>query len=80
MLIGAWFLMTLGLILVFKPIVRILNILPGLGSMVQGVLFIIFGIFSAIIVTLGFVGIKFWWLFLILGLLGIAYGLKKKSS
>lgn len=80
MFLGSWFLMALGFTLFFGPIIRVLNILPGLGSAVQMVLFLIFGVLSGIVVALGFIGIKFWWLILILGLLGIGFWMKKKHG
>lgn len=64
--IGAWLLMTIGFTLLFGPIATFLNILPGLGKMLNGILFIAFGIISLIIVTLGTIAIRYWWLVLII--------------
>ena len=63
--IGAWLLMTIGFTLLFGPIATFLNILPGLGKMLNGILFIAFGIISLIIVALGTIAIRYWWLVLI---------------
>ncbi len=64
--IGAWLLMTIGFTLFFGPIATFLNILPGLGKMLNGLLFIAFGVVSLVIVALGTIAIRYWWLVLII--------------
>ncbi len=59
--IAAWLLMTVGFVMLFGPLTTFLNILPGLGKFVSGILFVIFGVVSAIIVALGTVVIRYWW-------------------
>lgn len=46
----AWLLMTCGAVLLFGPIATLLNILPGLGKLFNGILFLVFGVISAIVV------------------------------
>lgn len=64
--IGAWLLMTVGFTLLFGPISTFLNILPGLGKMLNAVLFAVFGVLSLVIVALGTLAIRYWWLVLII--------------
>ena len=78
MLIGAWILMTLGFTMLFGPIVRILDIVPILGTAANFILLVVFGLFSAVLVGLGFIGFKFWWVLLILGLLAFGFWIQKK--
>lgn len=81
--IAAWLLMTIGFVMLFGPITTLLNILPGLGSLVSGVLFIVFGILSAVIVLLGTVVIRYWWAVLavlVLLVVGAVVLAKKKGS
>lgn len=81
--IAAWLLMTIGFVMLFGPITTLLNILPGLGSLVSGVLFLVFGILSAIIVLLGTVVIRYWWAVLgvlILLVIGAVVMAKRKGS
>ncbi|MBD3330520.1 hypothetical protein GF354_03235 [Candidatus Peregrinibacteria bacterium] len=66
----SWFLMTMGFTMLLGPITKILNILPGVGSLVNSLLFIIFGIVSAVIIFVAYLGMKFWWLMLLLVLIG----------
>ena len=67
----AWFLMTTGFTMFFGPITHILNILPGLGSLAGGLLWATFGLISAVVIFVAFIGFKFWWLILILLLVAL---------
>jgi hypothetical protein len=63
LLVFGWFLMTLGFTALFGPITFLLNVIPGLGSLTKGLLFLVFGVLSAILVFLAYLGIKYWWVF-----------------
>ncbi|MFT7183865.1 MAG: hypothetical protein ACI9QC_000190 [Oceanicoccus sp.] len=80
MAVGAWLLMTAGFTMFFGPITSILNILPGLGDLVKGVLAIAFGIISAVIVFVAYVGFKYWWLILLVLLVIGALVLRKAGN
>lgn len=69
----SWFLMTMGFTMILGPITKILNIIPGVGGLVSGLLFIVFGILSAIIIALGYVGMKYWWAILLGAIVLIGY-------
>ena len=75
--ISAWLLMTIGFTLLFGPIATFLNILPGLGKMLNGLLFITFGAVSLIIIALGTIAIRYWWLILIILAAGIVLAIAK---
>ncbi len=74
----SWFLMTTGFTMILGPITKILNIIPGVGGLVSGLLFIIFGILSAIIIGLSYVGMKYWWAILLLIVVAIGVFVMKK--
>jgi len=76
----SWFLMTTGFTMLFGPITKMLNIIPGVGGLVSGLLFIIFGIISAVIVLLGYVGMKYWWAILLLVFVGMGWLVYSKIS
>ncbi|MBU0614082.1 TMEM43 family protein [Patescibacteria group bacterium] len=81
MAFGAWLLMSLGFTMFFGPITKVLNIIPGLGSLVGGVLFAIFAVLSAIIILVAYIGLKFWWLILLLLVAGaVGLYMYKKSK
>ena len=65
MIILSWFLMTTGFTMLFGPITHLLSVIPGLGGLTKGLLFIVFGIISAIIVFVSYIGIKYWWVILL---------------
>lgn len=68
---AAWFFIASGLTALFGPIFALLNILPGLGSALSGLVFFINAIIAAVIVALGSLVIKFWYVFLALIVVGI---------
>jgi hypothetical protein len=74
----SWFLMTTGFTMLLGPITKILNIIPGVGGLVSGLLFIIFGIVSAVIIGLSYVGMKYWWAILLLIVVAIGVFVMKK--
>jgi hypothetical protein len=76
----SWFLMTTGFTMLFGPITKMLNIIPGVGGLVSGLLFIIFGIISAVIVLLGYIGMKYWWAIVLLVFAGLGYLVYSKLS
>src|SRR3989338_962692 len=63
--IVAWLLMTIGFVMLFGPVAALLNVLPGLGKLFNGILFLVFGVVSASIVMLGTIVIRYWWAVLI---------------
>lgn len=69
----AWLLMTSGLTMLVGPLTHLLNVIPGVGDLAKGLLGIVFGIVSAIVILVAYIGFKFWWIILI-GLL-IAAGI-----
>lgn len=75
--IAAWLIMTIGFIMLFGPITTFLNILPGLGKAVGGILFLVFGVVSAIFVLLGTIVIRYWWAVLIILIIGIVFAVTK---
>jgi len=76
----AWFLMTTGFTMLLGPITKILDIIPGVGGLVNGLLFIIFGIISAILILLAYIGFALWWA-IALGLIGAGgYFIYKKIN
>lgn len=74
----SWFLMTTGFTMILGPITKILNIIPGVGGLVSGLLFIIFGILSAVIIGLSYIGMKYWWAILLLIVVAIGVFVMKK--
>lgn len=78
MVAAAWILMTAGFTMFFGPLTHFLNILPGLGDLAKSLLGIVFGIISAIVIFVAFIGFKFWWLILILLLVGAGVFASKK--
>ncbi|MDX9971167.1 MAG: TMEM43 family protein [Candidatus Gracilibacteria bacterium] len=74
----SWFLMTTGFTMILGPITKILNIIPGVGGLVSGLLFIIFGILSAMIIGLSYIGMKYWWAILLLIVVAIGVFVMKK--
>lgn len=78
--IAAWLLMTIGFIMLFGPIAVFLDIVPGLGSVLNFVLFLIFGILSAIIVALGTIVVRYWWAILIVLVVLIVLGIMRKKK
>ncbi len=80
-LIGVtWFLMTSGFTMLLGPITKILDIIPGVGGLVNGLLFIVFGIVSAVIIFIAYIGIKFWWLILLILIALIGFIVYKKAK
>lgn len=80
---GAWFFIATGLTALFGPIFAILNILPGLGSALNGLVFFVNAILAAIIVALGSLVIKFWYIFLaviVIGVIALLVLRSKKSA
>ncbi len=61
---AAWFFLAFGLMGIFGPVFALLNILPGVGSAVSGIMFVIFAIVAALLVAIGSLVIKFWFIFL----------------
>ena len=61
---AAWFFLAFGLMSIFGPVFALLNILPGVGSALSGIMFVVFAIVSAILVALGSLVIKFWYVFI----------------
>jgi hypothetical protein len=81
MVVIAWVLMTSGFTMFFGPITHLLNILPGLGDLAKSLLGIVFGLISAVIIFIAFIGFKYWWLILILLLVaGAAIVARKKDK
>lgn len=78
--IGAWLLMTLGFTGLLSPLTKTLDLLPGLGKMVNAILFMIFGVASAIIIFIAYIGLKFWWLILLAALGGVGVWVWKKKE
>ena len=76
----SWFLVTTGFTMLLGPITKILNIIPGVGGLVSGLLFIVFGIISAVIVLLGYIGMKYWWAIVLLVFAGIGYLIYSKLN
>lgn len=77
---AAWLLMTIGFVLLFGPISVVLNILPGLGKAFNGILFIVFGVLSAILVALGTIVIRYWWAVLIVIIALIIFAISKSRG
>lgn len=75
-----WLMMTIGFTMLFGPITYLLNIIPGLGSLTKGILFIIFGIISAILLFIAYIGFKFWWLIGILIIAALGFVVYKRYS
>ena len=73
-----WFMMTLGFTMLFGPITHILGIIPGLGKLLDSLLFVIFGIISAVILFFAYVGMKYWWLLMLIVLGGIGFIVYRK--
>lgn len=80
MKIAAWLFMTIGFLMLFGPIAAFLDILPGLGGLFNTVLFVAFGILSAVIVALGTVVIRYWWAILILLVVLIVVGIMRRKK
>lgn len=59
--IAAWLCMTIGFVMLLGPLAVFLNIIPGLGGLLNTLLFVVFGVLSAIIVLLGTLAIRYWW-------------------
>lgn len=77
---ATWLLMTIGFVMLFGPISVVLNILPGLGKAFNGILFIVFGVLSAILVALGTAVIRYWWAVLIVIVALIILAISKSRS
>ncbi len=75
-----WFLMATGFTMLFGPITKILNIIPGVGGLVSSLLFIIFGLISAFIIFIAYIGIKFWWAILLVIIFAVAYFIYSKAK
>lgn len=80
MVAAAWLLMTSGFTMFFGPITHLLNIIPGVGDLAKSLLGIVFGVISAIVLFVAFIGFKFWWAILILLLIGAVAFLAKKAK
>lgn len=63
---AAWFFLAFGLMSIFGPVFALLNILPGLGSALSGIMFVVFAIVAAVLVAIGSLVIKFWYIFIAL--------------
>lgn len=80
MVVLAWFLMSTGFTMLLGPITHLLGVIPGLGDLTRSLLFFIFGIISAIILFLAYIGIKFWWLILLIVVGIVGFIMYKKMS
>lgn len=74
----SWFLMTTGFTMLLGPITKILGVIPGVGGLVSSLLFIIFGVVSAVIIFFAYIGMKYWWLILLLVLVAVGVWLYLK--
>lgn len=77
LVIVTWFLMTTGFTMLLGPITKILDIIPGVGSLAGSLLFIVFGIISALIIFVAYIGIKYWWAIAILLLIVVGFFIYK---
>jgi hypothetical protein len=80
----SWLTLTIGFALMIAPILELIEIIPVFGGMVKVVAILFGAILSAIIVFVGVIMIKFWYLVLVL-MLGLFVGgiyliVKKKKS
>jgi len=76
----SWFMMTTGFTMLFGPITKILNIIPGVGGLFSGLLFFVFGILSAVIIFISYLGMKYWWTIIIAIFAVIAFFVYKKRG
>ncbi len=77
---ATWLLMTIGFVMLFGPISVVLNILPGLGKAFNGILFLVLGVLSAIIVALGTIMIRYWWAVLLAIIVLIVVAVSKSRN
>ena len=78
--IVAWLLLTIGFTLMVGPILEVLEIVPVLGSLTKWIIILVFAIISAIIVVIGSVIVKFWYIFIILLLGSLVWAVKAIAS
>lgn len=71
----AWLTLTIGFMTVLGPIMSIVEIIPFAGKIANFIALVIGAIISAIVVFVGVIIVKFWWLFVILILALICGGI-----
>jgi hypothetical protein len=77
MVFVTWLLMTSGFTMLLGPITKILDIIPGVGSLASSLLFMVFGVISALIIFVAYVGIKYWWAIALILLIVVAFFIYK---
>lgn len=64
--IGSWVLLTLGFMLVIGPVLALADFIPVVGGVAKFLAFITSAIISVIIIAIGVLVVKYWWIVLIL--------------
>lgn len=77
---GAWLLIALGFSAIFGPIFALMNLIPGMGSALGGLMFLGFAVLSAVIVLLGSLVIAYWYVLVALIVLGLIFAIYKKAT
>ncbi|MBN2016046.1 hypothetical protein JW766_04405 [Candidatus Dojkabacteria bacterium] len=68
---GSWLLLTLGMLMILGPILSLLDFIPIAGQAANCAASIVAGIIAAVIVLMGTIIIKFWYVCIALAVLGV---------
>jgi hypothetical protein len=71
----SWFLLTMGFASLFGPIIALLNFIPIAGKAASCAGGVVGGVLSLIIVVLGTLFIRYWWVFVVLVVVGMVVGI-----
>lgn len=73
--IGAWVMLTLGFMLIIGPLLALASFIPVVGGAARGLAFVLAAVLALVILIMGVLIVKFWWLFLLVLLVGGGLGI-----